>query len=556
MFTRGNQHLSFKLATAAVVLALLVGILSAVLQIYIDLQDEEEARDAAISEILAVADLSAARAVMRLDAELAREVVGGLMEYDFVLSAGITDEMGQPLARLTRTEIPPSNTRGLTRSFTTETVSASIPLDLVSELRLQSGELQIVVDNDIYLSSFYLRALVVLVTGLAQNLVLAFMLMAAFHYMIGEPLAGVAAQLDNVDPSRPQPDAITVPTSHKRDELGHLADAANRMIASIRSLLDEQLEARRRLAIARDELEFRVEERTTELKHEIRERLRAEEQLKRSNFLLEDRVKSRTKEIREEIERHKSTLVELSRLKETADAANDAKTSFLANMSHELRTPLNAIVGFTSIMSEEMFGPLGSDKYRQYVKDIQESGTHLSEILGNILDLAKVEAGELQLNDEEVLVSDMIGACTKMMSVLAAGSDLKLEEDISPDVGKVKVDELRIKQVLINLITNALKFTQAGGLITVGAAVNSDNHVLMWVEDNGVGIPENKLETILEPFAQVDLSVKKVHQGVGLGLSLSKSLVELHEGRLWIESELDAGTKVLFTLPPERTVQT
>jgi len=554
MGTTKKTRLSLTLAGITVVVAVMLGFVVGSMKIYMDLAVEEQSRRAIVEEILSVAQPSATRAVVRLDAELAQEVVAGLMEYDYIISAVVVDDLGRILAQDTRADIGTSRTRWITRLFTNEIIEARTPLAVAALHGGESGSLEVLVDQDLYLAAFYGRATLELITGVLQSLVLAFVLLAIYNATLTQPLRRMARQLEAIDPARPKSNAITVPDGHKTDELGDLANAGNRLVEAIRRLLNDQLDIRKRLALARDELEFRVNERTAELKHEIRERLRAEEQLKHSNVLLEDRVRERTKELSSEVERHKATLFELSAMKEAADSANRAKTSFLANMSHELRTPLNAIVGFTAIMKEEMFGPLGNDRYKQYMVDIEDSGRHLSEILGNILDLAKVEAGELNLHLEEVAIEPMIASCTKMFALMAAGQKIDISIDVAASLPNLKIDELRIKQIIINLISNALKFTPEGGHIKIRATETPDG-ILMQVIDTGEGIPADKLQAVLEPFAQAGGSFDKTYQGVGLGLSLSRSLIELHGGSLWLESELGQGTTV-NVLFPQKTIVT
>lgn len=549
-----KNRISFQLTRLAILLAFSVGLFFASVQIYLDFQDEDAARQAQLDEMMEVAKPAATRAVLRLDEQLAREVALGLTEYNFVVSVNIIDDMNRSMALEVKDDVYLSNTRWLTRLVSLETVETELALPLNYIDPNQVGKLIIVTDYDVYLSSFYERSLVIMASGFAHTFTLAFLLMGFFHFVLARPLRGITLQLEELDPAMPNRCTIDVPKKHKEDELGQLVGAVNLLINSINLLMEEQGDAQKRLSIARDELEFRVNDRTAELKHEIRERLRAEELLKDSNIQLEDRVEGRTKELTTEIERHKSTLIALSDMKEAADGANRAKTTFLANMSHELRTPLNAIVGFTTIMDQEMFGPVGSERYKQYIKDIQDSSTHLSEILGNILDLAKVEAGELKLNEDEVDVEKMINSCSKMFVVMAAEANITIKQNISEDTSHLLADELRVKQIVINLVSNSLKFTPSGGVITIGCELTPVNGMILYVEDTGEGIPAEKLEKVLEPFAQVEGSNGKSYQGVGLGLSLSKSLAELHGGKLWVESELGVGTKVFVEFPNSRTI--
>lgn len=549
-----NDRISFRLGRLAIILALLIGSLFASVQIYLDFLDEEASREGQVQEMLVVAQPAAVRAVLRLDSQLAKEVALGLMQYNFIVSVEIVDDLSRTMAMEFRQNITASSTSWLTRIITFETVENQIDLPLNYSDQKTSGKLIVIADHDIYLSYFYERSIITLVSALLHTFTLAFLLMTFFHYILDRPLRDATKQIKKLDPAAPHQAAINIPANHNRDEIGQLVTAVNMLIKAKNKLMEEQEYAQKRISIARDELEFRVNDRTAELKHEIRERLRAEEQLKEANIQLEDRVEDRTKELSEEIERHKSTLIALSGMKEVADAANRAKSTFLANMSHELRTPLNAIVGFTTIMDEEMFGPVGNVRYKQYVKDIKDSSTHLSEILGNILDLAKVEAGELTLNEDKFDVGNLITTSSKMFVVMAAEANISIKHIIPENLPLLLADELRIKQIVINLVSNSLKFTPSGGVITIACVLNPNGGLVFYVQDTGEGIPEDKLQKILEPFAQVEGSNEKSYQGVGLGLSLSKSLAELHQGKLWVESQLNVGTKVFVEFPKSRTV--
>ncbi len=249
-----------------------------------------------------------------------------------------------------------------------------------------------------------------------------------------------------------------------------------------------------------------------------------------------------------------ATLTNLSEMKEAAETSSRAKSSFLANMSHEIRTPLNAIIGFTSIMVEQMFGPVGDERYEEYLKDIHSSGLHLSEILGDILDLAKIESGEMMLNETAVDAREIVEDSTKIFYGMAEEAGITISEESAKDMPLLFADELRVKQIIINLISNALKFTPKGGHITVGAYCLESGTLRFFVKDDGEGISKEKLEQVLEPFVQVKGGNPTPYDGVGLGLSISKILAELHEGKLWIRSELKKGTEVHVDFPAYRSV--
>jgi PAS domain S-box-containing protein len=240
--------------------------------------------------------------------------------------------------------------------------------------------------------------------------------------------------------------------------------------------------------------------------------------------------------------------------KEAAEIANRTKSEFLANMSHELRTPLNAIIGFSEIIQQEMFGAIGSPRYKEYASDIHDSGTHLLNLINDILDVSKAEAGKVELQETRVRVSDLIDASSRLVLPRAREAGIHLSLPHVDDLPLVFVDERRLKQVLLNLLSNAVKFTQPGGRVTVEASADQRGFV-MRVIDTGIGIAPADIPKALEPFGQVDSKLSRKYEGTGLGLPLSKGLVELHGGRLELASEVGVGTTVTIVLPPERIVQ-
>ncbi|MFA7638114.1 MAG: ATP-binding protein, partial [Parvibaculum sp.] len=233
--------------------------------------------------------------------------------------------------------------------------------------------------------------------------------------------------------------------------------------------------------------------------------------------------------------------------KTRAETANRSKSEFLANMSHELRTPLNAIIGFSEIMGSGLFGELGSPKYKEYATDIHASGTHLLELINDILDMSKIEAGRMTLETQEIEISDVVEESLRLVSGRADMANVTIENAL-PALPGVRADKRAVKQVLLNLLSNAVKFTPAGGSIYLRGSA-ADSVITLAVEDTGIGIPASALPKIGRPFEQVESQHSKTHKGTGLGLALSRSLVELHGGTLTIESTEGVGTKVSFTLP-------
>jgi two-component system cell cycle sensor histidine kinase PleC len=230
-----------------------------------------------------------------------------------------------------------------------------------------------------------------------------------------------------------------------------------------------------------------------------------------------------------------------------AGAANLAKSQFLANMSHELRSPLNVIIGFAEMIESQMFGSLGSPKYEEYIRDIRESGRHLLALINDILDLSKIEADKYVLYPEPLCVPTLVRTCLRSFRLRAEEAGVRLEYS-GGDIPRITADERAIKQVLINLLSNAIKFTPSGGTITLQAAVE-DQVVVVSVTDTGHGIPAADLPRIGQPFEQSVKPDGKQNEGTGLGLALSRRLVELHSGSLEIRSQEGAGTEVTVRLP-------
>lgn len=239
---------------------------------------------------------------------------------------------------------------------------------------------------------------------------------------------------------------------------------------------------------------------------------------------------------------------------EQVQFANRAKTEFLANMSHELRTPLNSIIGFSDILVGQMFGPLGHDRYLQYAENVNKSGQHLLDLIGDILDVSRIEIGEIHLDEEEFDVVPLINDCHVIVQPRALESGVDLNFELAESLGPIHADPLRIKQVLINLIANAIKFSDGAGRVDVHVDGGANKPIRFTVRDDGIGIPANDIPRVAEPFFQVKDARLGNHDGTGLGLTLAKAFVERHGGSMCIESELGVGTSVSIELPASRNV--
>lgn len=231
-----------------------------------------------------------------------------------------------------------------------------------------------------------------------------------------------------------------------------------------------------------------------------------------------------------------------------AEHANRVKSEFLATMSHELRTPLNAILGFSDILSQQYFGPPGSGKYREYAGDIHDSATHQLDLVNDLLDISAIEAGKSPLSFSEVDLKEVVGDCLGTIRDKAGTLGIDLQMDITDVLPPISADRRALRQILLNLLSNAVKFTPDGGRIVIGVAGDGvETHI--HVADTGSGIPEEHLQEVTKPFSRLDTSSRRNEPGSGLGLAITESLVDLHGGRMEIESRVGEGTTVTIILP-------
>ncbi|MEX0751547.1 MAG: HAMP domain-containing sensor histidine kinase, partial [Xanthobacteraceae bacterium] len=237
-----------------------------------------------------------------------------------------------------------------------------------------------------------------------------------------------------------------------------------------------------------------------------------------------------------------------------AEAANISKSRFLAQMSHELRTPLNAILGFSEVMANEVFGPHGVPNYKEYSNDIHNSGVHLLNLINEILDLSRIEAGRHELNEEPVSLVAVVEDCHHLLTMRAKNRGIAIHEMFESDMPRLWADERAIRQICLNLLSNAIKFTPQGGEIWLKAGWTASGGQYMSVKDTGPGIPEEEIPIVLSSFGQGSNSIKSAEQGAGLGLPIAKSLVDLHGGTFSLKSKLRIGTEVIVTFPAERVV--
>ena len=252
-------------------------------------------------------------------------------------------------------------------------------------------------------------------------------------------------------------------------------------------------------------------------------------------------------------QRLESANEDLVRAHAEAEAASRAKSEFLANMSHELRTPLNAIIGFAEVIERETFGPAGP-RYREYASDIHGSGRHLLQVINDILDLSKVEAGQMLLHEARLDPALVMQGCVRLIKPRAAKSNVRIYTAFDPGLPVLLADEARLRQIGLNLMSNAVKFTKAGGRVSISTGLDSAGGITIAVADSGIGMTADEIRIALEPFRQVTSSLSRTNEGTGLGLPLTKTLVELHGGELDIASVPGRGTTVTVKFPPSRSL--
>tara|TARA_B100000427_G_scaffold59269_1_gene46603 strand:+ start:1853 stop:3331 length:1479 start_codon:yes stop_codon:yes gene_type:complete len=369
------------------------------------------------------------------------------------------------------------------------------------------GHVMLLVPADLNLTRSWPSIMLIVVAGLLKLLLIWWLFHHYARKQLAEPLGRLSEAVDEVEPGwRPyrQVDAV----GPADGELKHLQDAFNRLIDRLDKAQAERAAYEEELLGARDKLEDAVAERTREL----------------------DGARRR------------------------AEEANHAKSRFLAMMSHELRTPLNSILGFSQFMVDEIIGPMANDRYREYAADIQRSAGHLLEVINDILDISKVEAGEAKLDEDNLNLDELAQAVARLLMPRISAKKQVMSINIPTDLPHLRGDGRVIRQVLMNLFSNANKFTPEGGALTLSAGLDYRGGIRLEVSDTGVGIAAKDIPTVLEAFGQVRSSPTVAHEGTGLGLTLSKQLVELHGGDLAIQSEVGKGTTVILRFPAGRTI--
>ncbi|PZR37041.1 MAG: hybrid sensor histidine kinase/response regulator, partial [Ectopseudomonas oleovorans] len=505
-----TQRLSFKQAGLTVLVAFILGTLLSVTQVAVDYASEEASINREIRALLEISHNPAARIAYNIDAELAQELVLGLLRSPAVTRAELIDNNGLVLASVSR---PRSESRyrvfsdslfGAQRQFQDPLHVSHAPNEALGFLRLE-------VDTYAFGSHFLRRSLLTLLTGFARSLLLSLILLVLFYFMLTKPLTGVIRALSERNPQDPQHRPVPCPKGHERDEIGTLVEVTNRQLSSIAQEIEQRRNAEDRLTQYLNELENIVSARTAELKA----------------------TNARLSQSNSELETARSMALNMAQ----------ARSAFLANMSHEIRTPLNGLLGMLALALD---GPLSAEQ-RQQLGIAHDSGKVLVELLNDILDLSKFEAGQLEL---ETIPFDLGALAEETASLLSqnAASAVELTCLIDPALpAQVLGDPTRVRQIVINLLSNALKFTRFGRVDLI-VERNTDG-ICIRVRDTGIGIAEDAQARIFQPFAQAEVGITREYGGTGLGLALTRRLCEAMHGKLTLQSKEGLGSEFCAKLP-------
>lgn len=508
------RRLSFKQASLTVLVAFMLGTLLSLLQVSIDYTNEDASIDREIHALLQISRTPATRIAYNIDAELAHELVLGLLNSPAIVRAEILDNSGASLASVNR---PRQESRyrlvsdflfGSERQFDLPLYTDHAPREALGQLRLE-------VDTFAFGSHFLGRALLTMTTGFVRSLLLSLILLVLFYFMLTKPLISVIRAISERDPSAPGRQKLQCPPGHEQDEIGVLVEVTNQQLSDIAKQIDRRLAAEERLTQYLGELETIISTRTTELKA--------------SN--------ARLTHANQELEKSRSNALQMAQ----------ARAVFLASMSHEIRTPLSGLLGMLALTLDS---PLSAEQ-RQQLTIANDSGTVLLELLNDILDLSKIEAGQLQL---EHIPFDLAKLAEETASLLSqnAASDVELTCLVDPQLpSQVLGDPTRVRQIISNLLSNALKFTHSG---RVDLRVSpSPNGIRICVQDTGIGISAEQQAKIFQPFTQANIGTTRQYGGTGLGLTLTRTLCKAMQGQLSLTSEEHRGSLFCVDLPlPEQ----
>lgn len=600
---RFGDSLFLRQVKLVVVAAFIIGLILSLIQIATDIRRERVEIDRTVNEVVGALKGPATQAAYALNSDLAERVLEGLFEYRPIYRAQIINDFNETLAIADRAK---SDAKYGILTYLLIGEAKDYAIDLYIQGSKKSvGKINVSVDGSLVAAGFVERLALVFLSGVVRIILLSLAIAGIFYWTLSRPLLLVIA---NIYDQRKKQVRFDAPEKHKNDEIGLLFEAfnvllmdreeANKALQESNDLFVSLTAAMPDTILLMDEtgkihgefgwgramihegtedlsisyLSDRFSEKETSMFLNFIQQTIADKTMKNLDFSIPvgDQIRwfeGRTIPlafkrggsalvlvVARDITEQKDAERLILRAKEEAEYANNVKTQFLANMSHELRTPLNAIIGFADIMRMEQFGKLGSPKYNEYSRDISLSGQHLLSVITEILDVSKIEAGRLDLNDDRVDIASLVESCLRLVNDRAQSSGVKLRSELSKTLPYLQADELRLKQILINLLSNSVKFTPKGGLIKIEAVLEMSGQITLKVSDTGIGIPKEKLGTVLEPFGQAEDIMTRNNEGTGLGLFLAKSFSELHDAEFRLESAVDRGTVVTIRFPVDRVI--
>ncbi len=501
-----NQGLSLRLAQKTVIAATLLGLAIGFVQVLFDYYRVQENLRESINAALDISEVPAIQIAYNLDTRLASELVDGLLKHKAIVKAEIRDGDDNVLA-LRERDLSSGSYRSISDSLlgaTRDNFVTNLSIDSLDGVIL--GKLSVVVDTYPYGFQFLQRAQVTLLSAVLNSLLLSAILFIICHLFLTKPLLRVIAASRKVNPEAPEKTRLPLPEGHEHDEIGDLVRATNSHLG----LIDLNLDKRRQ----------------------------AEDQLKLYSAALEQKVSQRTHETMEKNAALLRSNRELSVAREAALKEARARADFLANMSHEIRTPFNGVLGMISLALEE---PL-TDRQKEQLGIAHRSGKALLDLLNDILDISKFESGNVNLESIPFSFRDQVEDTLKLLAPGAHGKHIALYNDIDPAYpDQVLGDPTRVRQVISNLVGNAIKFTDQGH-VRVRLHYSRSGETCLEIEDTGIGIPQNKLESIFSPFSQADADITRRFGGTGLGLTLCHQLVSAMQGHIEVQSETGKGS--------------
>ncbi|WP_281645242.1 ATP-binding protein [Parendozoicomonas sp. Alg238-R29] len=521
--THFSKRLSFRQTQYTLVVAFVTGLVFSCLQIALDYRHQNQAIDDEITALLEISSAPASRISYNIDSELAQELLNGLIRSPSVISAEIRDDTNQRLGYVRR-DSRQDQARWISDSLFGRSRIYRQVLKVDYDPDEPLGFIQLEVDTFNYGSSFLQRALTTFFTGLVKGLMMALILLLLFYRMLTSPLMALTKSLSKLRSHEPSPSShLTCPEAHKSDEIGLLIEEINNLLYSISS--------------------------------NTKRRYRAERQLRDHLATLESGIVSRTAELNARNRQLTDSNQELEDARQRALQMAQARATLLASMSHEIRTPLGSLLGLVDLAKEN------ATEYSQQTRLAlaHESGKQLLQLLNDILDFSRFESGKLVFESLNFDIHNKVEMTVEQFSQQAAQKQIALQCIIDSSVPQmVKGDPTRLQQIITNLVSNAIKFTKAGHvavLVEARAVANAKTLINIAVSDTGIGIPENRLETIFQPFSQATAETHRVFGGSGLGLALSRNMAEALGGRLQARNIKGGGSRFELQLPYQNVQQ-